>query len=69
MLRILGSPRQFCDGRTRREFIQAGALGAFGLGLSDWLRAEDARSPKATPPAPRSFGNPIARLTYQMAVE
>jgi hypothetical protein len=56
MLRILGSPRQFCDGHTRREFIQAGALGAFGLGLSDWLRAEDSRPPRVTTPAPRSFG-------------
>ena len=31
MLRVLGSTRQFCDGRTRREFIQAGGfLGAGG---------------------------------------
>jgi hypothetical protein len=56
MLRILGSARQFCDGHTRREFIQAGALGTFGLGLSDWLRAEESRSPSAIRPAPRSFG-------------
>jgi len=56
MLRILGSPRQFCDRRTRREFIQAGALGALGLGLTDCLRADDSRSSRATTPAPRSFG-------------
>ena len=38
MLRILGSPKSLCDGRTRREFVQAGMLGALGLGLVDWLR-------------------------------
>jgi hypothetical protein len=54
MLRILGSPRRFCDGRTRRDFLQAGMLGAFGLGLDAWLRAQAAR---AAPPPPRaSFG-------------
>ncbi len=51
MLRVLGSPRRFCDGWARREFIQAGALGALGLG--DWLRAEAARPAE---PMPASFG-------------
>ncbi|MBI2808742.1 MAG: DUF1501 domain-containing protein [Planctomycetes bacterium] len=32
MLRILGSSRSLCDGVNRREFIQAGSLGALGLG-------------------------------------
>jgi hypothetical protein len=32
MLRVLGSPRRLCDGWSRREFLQAGALGALGLG-------------------------------------
>jgi hypothetical protein len=31
-----------CDSLTRREFIQAGALGVFGLGLGDWLRGQAA---------------------------
>src|SRR6266542_23627 len=38
MLRILGSPRKLCDGWTRRDFLQVGGLGAFGLGLADALR-------------------------------
>src|SRR5437870_4953768 len=54
MLRILGSPRSLCDGRTRREFLQAGALGAFGLGLADWLRGQEARAAAAAPRG--SFG-------------
>jgi hypothetical protein len=54
MLRILGSRRSFCDGLDRREFIQAGALGVLGLGLSDWLHAQETRSPVR--PAPASFG-------------
>ncbi|MBI1913866.1 MAG: DUF1501 domain-containing protein [Planctomycetes bacterium] len=52
MLRILGSPRRFCDGWPRREFIQAGALGTFGLGLDDWLRSQAVRAaPKGDAPA------------------
>ena len=55
MLRILGSPRRFCDGWSRREFIQAGALATFGLGLDDWLRSQAVRAaPKGD--APASFG-------------
>jgi hypothetical protein len=30
MLRMLGRPRQFCDGITRREALAAGALTALG---------------------------------------
>lgn len=39
MLRILGSPKKLCDGVTRRDMLQAGALGFAGLGLSDLLRS------------------------------
>jgi hypothetical protein len=55
MLRILGSPRRFCDGWTRRDFLHAGALGISGLGLADWQRA---RAAEAVPmaPSPGSFG-------------
>ena len=38
MLRILGSPKKFCSGWTRREMLQAGALGFYGLGLGDFFR-------------------------------
>src|ERR1700720_3939464 len=53
MFRVLGSPRSFCDGVTRREFLQAGALGAFGLGLGDWLHA---RELAPATPVSASFG-------------
>jgi hypothetical protein len=54
MLRVLGSSRRLCNGVTRREMLQAGGLGLFGLGLGDLLRLQtQAASPAA---APRSFG-------------
>ena len=53
MLRILGSPRRFCDGWTRREFIQAGALGS--LGLDACLRSQAATAASKTS-VPASFG-------------
>jgi hypothetical protein len=55
MLRILGSPRRLCDGWSRREFLQAGSLGTFGLGLDDWLRGQAVRAAPKTD-APASFG-------------
>jgi hypothetical protein len=48
MLRILGSPRTLCDGLTRRDFLNIGGLGAFGLGLSDLFRIQQARVTAAT---------------------
>jgi hypothetical protein len=44
MLRILGSRKKLCDGSTRRDFMWAGGLGLFGLGLSDYLRLSDAQA-------------------------
>jgi Protein of unknown function (DUF1501) len=38
MLRIWGSKQRFCDGITRRSFLQVGAFGA-GLTLAEMLRA------------------------------
>jgi hypothetical protein len=38
MLRFLGSSQSFCDGVSRRNFLQIGAFGA-GLTLADMLRA------------------------------
>jgi hypothetical protein len=32
-----------CDGLTRRDLLHVGGLGAFGLGLTDWLRLQEAR--------------------------
>jgi Protein of unknown function (DUF1501) len=44
MLTILGSPRRTCDGLTRRETLQAGALALLGgFGLPQILQAEAGR--------------------------
>ncbi|MDP7016503.1 MAG: DUF1501 domain-containing protein [Pirellulaceae bacterium] len=40
MLSIQGQPRQVCSGLTRREILQAGGAGLFGLSLPQLLRAE-----------------------------
>src|SRR3989442_438747 len=56
MLRILGAPRSLCDGLSRREFLHVGGLGVFGLGLSDWLYAQEARKAATATPAFKSFG-------------
>ena len=53
MLRILGSPRRLCDGGTRRDFLHVGGLGAFGLGLGDALRWQEARADSSPPAPPR----------------
>ena len=49
MLRVLGSPRSFCDGCDPAGVPPGGGVGAFGLGLGDWLRrgnhASNARMP------------------------
>jgi hypothetical protein len=51
MLTMLGSPRRCCDGLTRRQTLQAGALAALGgFGLPQYLAAREAgavRSGKA----------------------
>jgi hypothetical protein len=47
MLRVLGSPRKLCDGWTRRDLLQAGGLGMFGLGLADFLRLSEAQAAPA----------------------
>ena len=47
MLNIFGkrsTPASFCDRISRRKTIQIGALGAFGLGLPDLLRANSTGS-------------------------
>ena len=50
MLKILSGPRRACDGKQRRELLQAGGAGLFGLTLPKVLAAESARpvgSPRA----------------------
>jgi hypothetical protein len=34
MLRVLGGPKRFCDGLTRRELLQVGSLGLLGSAVS-----------------------------------
>ncbi len=49
MLRVLGSKKRFCDGITRRDLLQVGALGPLGIGLNalsgSALAADGGRSP------------------------
>jgi hypothetical protein len=47
MLRLLGSPKTLCDGLTRRDLLHLGGLGAFGLGLSDLFRLQQAQAAPA----------------------
>lgn len=43
MFSIFGSRVRFCDGISRRNFLQIGALGVGGLTLADVLRADETR--------------------------
>ena len=45
MLSIQGRPRTVCDGLTRREILQAGGAGLFGLTLPQLLAAESRTKP------------------------
>jgi hypothetical protein len=56
MLRILGSPKRFCDGLTRRDMLVAGGLSLLGLGLPDFLRLQAHATPPAGARPGKSFG-------------
>ncbi len=56
MLRILGSRKQLCGGCSRREFLWAGGLGLFNLGLGDFLRLRDLQAAGAERTPQRGFG-------------
>src|SRR5438552_10507568 len=62
MLSILGRTGRLCDGWSRRELLQIGTLGLFGLGLPQFLRrqalAQDAVAgqPGRDPRGTRGFG-------------
>src|SRR5881394_2578990 len=51
MLRMLGNPRRFCDGVTRREALTAGALSVLGgaFNLPSLLALESRRAADARP--------------------
>ena len=42
MLKLVGEQATFCDGVSRRSFLQAGFLGVAGLGLADVLKLQAA---------------------------
>lgn len=42
MLRVLGSPKKFCDGVTRRDLMRIGGLGLAGLSLPQITRLQEA---------------------------
>ncbi len=54
MIRVLGSPKQLCDGLTRRDLLHVGSLSMLGLGLSSLSRGRSALAENETRPA--SFG-------------
>jgi hypothetical protein len=53
MLRILSTPKNLCDGITRREAMRVGGLGLAGLSLADFFRLREAQ---AAVERSRSFG-------------
>ena len=42
MMRISGPSHKYCDGATRRSFLQVGSLAVGGLSLADLFAAEAA---------------------------
>jgi uncharacterized protein (DUF1501 family) len=48
MLTILGTPRRTCSGLTRRELLQVGGAGLFGLSLPKVWAAEAVQPPRRT---------------------
>src|SRR5262245_3653358 len=55
MLRVLGSATKLSDGITRRDALHIGGLGAFGLGLADFLRVREVQG------APDEFAQAFGR--------
>jgi len=57
MLRIFGenTGERFCDGLSRRSFLQIGGLSVGGLSLSDLLRAERRSGARSTRPRHKSI--------------
>jgi len=70
MLELLGRQQSVCGGVTRRDLLQAGGAGLFGLTLPQLLRAEEA-SPLRSPRAKSViflflFGGPSQLETFDM---
>lgn len=45
MIQLLGNRKQLCDGMTRRDLLQVGGIGMWGLSLGTASRADAATSP------------------------
>ena len=56
MLRILGSEKRFCDGLSRRDWLQIGGLGMLGVGVDDLLRLQSAQASPTTEVTEPNFG-------------
>ena len=56
MIRIVGNPKRLCDGIPRRDLLQIGGLGAFGLGMADILRFSEASASTEKPDSASSPG-------------
>ncbi|MCH7689023.1 MAG: DUF1501 domain-containing protein, partial [Planctomycetes bacterium] len=56
MLRILSSSRRLCSGWTRRDLLQVGGLGMFGLGLADFLKLRSTQAAENQAESDSSFG-------------
>src|SRR5215470_2954167 len=74
MLNITGRPQRLCDGWTRRQILQAGGAGLFGLSLPKLLAAEaqTAQSGAERPARAKSviflflFGGPSQLETFDL---
>jgi hypothetical protein len=55
MLSILGSPKNLCDGMSRRDWLRVGGLGLAGLSLPQMLRLQESSAGEKAP-RERSFG-------------
>src|SRR5262245_23858066 len=70
MLNIVGRPRRTCDGWSRRQILQAGGAGLFGLSLPKLLAAESLGA--ARPARAKSviflflFGGPSQLETFDL---
>ena len=72
MLTVLGQPRRCCDGQTRRELLQAGALSLFGSLLTPTLLPAETARPRRPAARARSvvlldlFGGPSHLDTFDL---
>ncbi len=56
MIRVLGGPKRLCDGLTRRDLLQVGAISLLGLGADALGGVRSARAGAVAPAALGGFG-------------